>query len=346
MLSDEHFMHRALTLAKLGSSHTAPNPLVGAVIVHNDRIIGEGYHRKSGEPHAEVNAVNSVTETALLPEATIYVTLEPCAHYGKTPPCANLLVDKRFKRVVIGVIDPFARVAGQGIAILQQAGIDCSVGVLEEECRQLNKRFFTFHEQHRPYVLLKWAQTVDGFIDAPRENDEVAVIRRISSPETLPLVHHWRSEEQAILVGWRTILNDNPSLTVRAVSGKNPLRIVIDPHLKAPKDALVFTDGLPTIVLNGIHTGENGAVRFVRTDDFSPAAQLRVLAGLNIISVMVEGGQHTLQAYINSGLWDEARVILSEASFGGGVPAPVLGQVPDNSVRAGSDFIHHFVRHA
>jgi diaminohydroxyphosphoribosylaminopyrimidine deaminase / 5-amino-6-(5-phosphoribosylamino)uracil reductase len=343
MLSDEHFMQRAIDLALLGGVDAAPNPMVGAVIVHNGRIIGEGWHHHYGGPHAEVNAVASVKEPELLPESTIYVSLEPCAHFGKTPPCANLLVEKRFKRVVIGTVDPFAKVAGQGIAILQNAGIDCTIGVLSDACQELNKRFFTFHEQQRPYVFLKWAQTADGYIDAPRNGNETG-IRWISAPETQVLTHHRRAQEQSILTGWKTIANDNPSLTTRAVAGRNPLRIVVDSELKAPESAVVFTDGLPTIVLNTLKSGESGAVRYLQLPDVSVESQLKALYELNILSVIVEGGRHTLQQYIDSGLWDEATVIQGRSVFGAGTSAPVIGRLPDSSTVFAGDTLYEYRR--
>lgn len=343
MLSDEHFMQRAIDLAAIAGVDAAPNPMVGAVIVHNGRIIGEGWHQRYGAPHAEVNAVANVTEPELLPASTIYVSLEPCAHFGKTPPCANLLVEKRFKRVVIGTVDPFAKVAGQGIAILQNAGIDCTIGVLSEACQELNKRFLTFHEQKRPYVFLKWAQTADGFMDAPRGENETG-IRWISAPETQTLTHYRRAQEQAILTGWKTIANDNPSLTTRAVAGKNPLRIIVDSELKAPATATVFTDGLPTVVLNTVKSAEEGVVRFLRLSDLSVESQLKALYELNILSVIVEGGRHTLQQHIDSGLWDEATVIQGKAVFRAGTPAPVIGQLPHSSFFFAGDTFYEYRR--
>ncbi|MBI3239976.1 MAG: bifunctional diaminohydroxyphosphoribosylaminopyrimidine deaminase/5-amino-6-(5-phosphoribosylamino)uracil reductase RibD [Flavobacteriia bacterium] len=342
MFSDEQFMQRAIQLALLGGVSVAPNPMVGAVIVHNNRIIGEGYHQVFGSAHAEVNAVNSVEDQSLLSESTIYVTLEPCAHFGKTPPCANLLVEKRFKRVVIGTVDPFAKVAGQGIRILQEAVIECTIGVLEAECQAVNKRFFTFHQRQRPYVILKWAQTPDGFIDADRNNNETGEIRWISSPDTQTLVHQWRAEEQAILVGWRTVLNDNPSLTVRAVSGKSPIRIVVDSQLQAPKKATVFTDGLPTIVLNTLRDDQEGAVRFVQLPDCSVENQLKALFRLNITSVFIEGGKVTLQQYIDTNSWDEARVIVGTNRFCSGTSAPNIGRIPTKTMTYSTDTIHTF----
>lgn len=342
MFSDEQFMRRAIDLANLGTSRVFPNPKVGAVIVHENKIIGEGYHQQYGEAHAEVNAVNSVKHPELLKESTIYVTLEPCAHFGKTPPCALLLKEKQFKRVVIGTIDPFAKVAGKGLEILQDAGIECVTNVLKDACDAVNKRFFTFHQQQRPYIILKWAQTMDGFIDALRSEHETGVMRAVSAPETQVLVHQWRSEEAAILVGWKTVLNDNPSLTVRAVHGKNPLRIIIDPQLKAPQHATVFNDGQPTIVLNSIIDKEEGDVRFIKMEDLSPAAQLKKLHELQILSVFIEGGRFTHQQYIDSGLWDEARVIVGQTTFESGTKAPELPFIPHTTKRFSSDTVHYF----
>lgn len=343
MVSDKQYMQRAIQLAKMGGVNVVPNPLVGAVIVHNDQIIGEGYHQVFGGPHAEVNAVNSVSTPELLSESTIYVSLEPCAHFGKTPPCANLLVEKQFKRVVIGTIDPFSKVAGQGVRILEEAGIAVTVGVEEADCQLLNKRFFTFHQQQRPYIILKWAQTQDGFIDADRTANETGTIRWISSPETQTLVHQWRSDEQAILVGWRTILNDNPSLTVRAVTGKHPIRIVLDSTLQAPQTATVFTDGLPTVVLNTIRSGTAGSVQYVQLPDLSVNNQLKALYELNILSIIIEGGAQTTQHYIDANRWDEARVIVGKSMFVNGVKAPIIGKMPHKTYSFSSDTIHEFL---
>jgi len=344
MISDEQYMQRALDLALIGSVTVAPNPMVGAVIVHNGRIIGEGYHRKYGGPHAEVNAVNSVADPELLKDSTIYVSLEPCAHVGKTPPCADLLIEKQFKRVVIGTVDPFAKVAGLGIQKLQNAGIDVAVDVLGPESRELNKRFFTFHQKQRPYVILKWAQTQDGYIDASRSEDETGVIRWISSPETQALVHHWRSQEQAILVGWKTVLNDDPSLTVREIKGNDPLRVVVDSQLKAPIEARLLTDNRPTVVLNTVKDEEKGAIRYLKIASVSTSNILKALAGLNILSVIVEGGSRTLQHFIVDQAWDEARVIVGKSSFGSGTKAPLLSAIPKRTVSFSDDRIYEYRR--
>lgn len=342
MNKDEQYMQRALQLAALAGVEAAPNPMVGAVIVLNDQIIGEGYHKKCGEPHAEVNAVNSVLEKSQLTESTIYVTLEPCAHFGKTPPCANLLVEHQFKRVVIATVDPFAKVAGKGIELLKNAGIEVTVGCLETEARELNKRFLTFHQKQRPFVILKWAQSPDGFIDGERTDNETATIRWISQPETQVLTHQWRTEEQAILVGWKTLLNDNPSLTARAFTGKNPLRVVIDPNLKAPENAKVFTDNEPTIVFNRHQSAILGSVEWIQLEDFSASMILHLLYLRNILSVIIEGGRYTTQTFIDAQLWDEARVVIGQNNLNGGTSAPVISKTPSKNVTFGKDSIYFY----
>lgn len=339
---DEQYMYRALQLAEIAGVNTAPNPMVGAVIVHNNRIIGEGFHERCGQAHAEVNAVRQVADKKLLREATIYVTLEPCAHYGKTPPCAALLVHHQFKRVVVATVDPFAKVAGLGLQMLTNAGIETKVGVLEKQAQQLNKRFFTFHQQQRPYVILKWAQTKDGFIDAPRKKDDTGQIRWISQPETQVLTHRWRSEEQAILVGWKTILNDNPSLTARAFKGPHPLRIVVDPSLKAPQTATVFSDGLPTLVFNTLKSETKNAVQFVQLEDLTVKSILSELYRRNILSVLIEGGSFTLQQFIRDSWWDEARVIQGISYFSEGTKAPEMTGLPQETIPFNQDTLFYY----
>ncbi len=339
---DEKYMLRALQLAKLGGVATKSNPLVGAVIVLENKIIGEGYHQRYGEAHAEVNAVNVVKDKSLLKDATIYVTLEPCSHFGKTPPCADLLIRSEFKRVVIAQIDPFSEVSGRGIEKLRTAGIQVDCGILEKEANELNKRFITFHTQKRPYITLKWAQTNDGFIDRDRSIDPKSGINWISQPETQVITHQMRSTEQAILVGWRTIQNDNPSLTTRAFKGANPLRIVIDPQLQAPKDATVFTDGLKTLVLNLLEDREVNAVTYVKMKDLSPESILQYLFENNINSLLIEGGATTLSRFIEAGLWDEALVITGKTEFNNGLKAPVLSKTPVKTVQFVKDRLNYF----
>ena len=245
MTTDEKYIRRCIELASNGLCNAAPNPMVGAVIVHNGKIIGEGYHAKCGEGHAEVNAIRSVKDDTLLKEATIYVSLEPCSHYGKTPPCADLIISKGIPRVVVGCIDPFSQVSGRGIRKLREAGIDVTVGVLEEECKNLIRRFVTFNTQKRPYITLKWAESADGYIDINRENGSPVVL---STPVTSMYVHKQRAEHKAILVGRRTALLDNPSLTTRNWYGKNPLRLVIDRNLTLPAELKLFDHSTPTMV--------------------------------------------------------------------------------------------------
>lgn len=343
MNPDEIYMRRCIELAQLGAGHVAPNPMVGAVIVHQDRIIGEGFYQRYGEAHAEVNAVNSVKNKNLLPESTIYVNLEPCAHFGKTPPCADLILEKKIKRVVVGCRDPFEQVDGKGILKLQQHGVEVLAGVLENECRKLNTRFFTFHEKKRPYVILKWAQTQDGYIDRPRTGDDTG-INWVSSPETQSLVHHWRSHEQAILVGRKTIENDNPSLTVREVQGKNPLRIIIDSQLQLPAESTIFKDGLKTLVFNRIKHETKENITYYKLESIDNQRILEALYQLKIQSVFVEGGSRTLQYFLVNHAWDEARIIVGKNNFNDGVKAPVMQGVPKFHESFSEDQIYYYFR--
>lgn len=341
MDTDELFMQRCLDLASNGKQDVAPNPMVGAVIVHNGEVIGEGYHSFYGGPHAEVNAVNSVQDSSLLKESTIYVSLEPCAHYGKTPPCVDLIIEKKFKRVVIGSLDPHAQVAGKGVQKLQDLNIEVKVGVLEAECLKLNKRFFTFHQKQRPFVVLKWAETQDGFMDVLRNSAE-RKINWISAPETKVLVHQWRSEEQAILVGWKTINNDNPTLTVREVTGQNPLRVILDGQLKCDINSTIFKDGIPTIIFNLLKNEKVNHVEYIQLAYISTELVLKTLYKRNIISLFVEGGSQTLQHFIADGNWDEARVIVGKNKFEDGIKAPKIAGIPVYSFDFASDKIYQF----
>lgn len=340
---DERFMHRALFLAKLGLGKVAPNPLVGCVIVHDNIIIGEGYHQFYGGPHAEVNALKQVENPDLLKNATVYVSLEPCSHFGKTPPCSDLLIKSGVKNVVIGTRDSNPLVSGKGIDKLKKAGIEVIENVLENECRKINRRFFTFHEKSRPYVILKWAQTSDGYLDKHRSSDEIG-INWITEPETKSLVHKWRSEEQAILVGRNTIMNDNPSLTVRDFSGKNPIRIVIDSQLAISNMKNVFSDDAETLVFNRIKNEKIGNIEWIKIQETNTDLILKELYKRGIQSVLVEGGSRTLQYFIIDNVWDEARVIVGNSQFGGGVKAPVLNKLPNDTYLFGKDRIYNFVR--
>jgi diaminohydroxyphosphoribosylaminopyrimidine deaminase/5-amino-6-(5-phosphoribosylamino)uracil reductase len=318
-------MQRCLDLARSGAGHTAPNPMVGAVLVHGDRIIGEGYHQLYGQAHAEVNCLRSVKEEdiPLIRQSTMYVSLEPCAHYGKTPPCADRLIKEGIPRVVVGCRDPFKEVDGKGIGKLLAAGTAVEVGVLEEQCRELNKRFFTFNTQHRPYIVLKWAQSVNGKIGSIAGGERVL----ISNAYTNRLVHKWRSEEAAILVGTRTALADDPALTVRNWTGPDPIRLVIDKELRLPGSLRIFDRRVRTIVFNTVkHEEQDNLLYYQIAADSSLIHQLATaLYQLKIQSVLVEGGAALLQSFIEEGYWDEARVITNEdLQIPEGLPAPIL----------------------
>ena len=298
------YMYRCIQLAKCGEAGAPPNPMVGAVVVCNGRIIGEGFHRRCGGPHAEVNAINSVTDKRLLSQSTIYVSLEPCAHYGKTPPCADLIIQSKIPRVVIGCADPFAKVNGLGIKKLQDAGCEVKVGVLESECLELNHKFFTFHQKHRPWIILKWAQSKDGFIGACDTTNRI----QFSNALTQTLVHRLRARSGAILVGTRTAILDNPTLTTRYWTGANPLRLTIDRKGCLPENLHLLDGSTPTV----IYTQES--IEEILND----------LYNRNIQSLIVEGGTCLLQSFIDAGLWDEARIETSPACIGQGTVAPKL----------------------
>ena len=322
--TDEMYMRRCLQLASLGQGHVSPNPMVGAVIVCDGKIIGEGYHRKCGEAHAEVNAVASVRNRDLLRRSTIYVSLEPCSHYGKTPPCSRLIIDCGIPRAVVGCLDPFPQVSGRGISLLRQAGIDVKVGVLEKECLELNKCFITAQTKRRPYVILKWAESADGYIDRLRSKGEKASV--ISDPVTSSLVHRLRAQCDAILVGRKTAGMDNPSLTVRYWTGENPLRILIDKDLSLPRNLHLFTDEVRTWVFTAKERLSEKWVEYVTIDFSKPVvpAILRHLYEKKIQSLIVEGGARTLQYFIDSGCWDEARIEIGKQMLNEGVPAPEI----------------------
>tara|TARA_B100001287_G_C22680616_1_gene530146 strand:+ start:864 stop:1877 length:1014 start_codon:yes stop_codon:yes gene_type:complete len=336
-------MQRCINLAKKGIRAVAPNPMVGCVIVVEDQIIGEGYHQRFGEAHAEVNAINSVSNKSLLKKATLYVSLEPCSHTGQTPPCAELIIKKGIKKVVIGTKDSNPIVGGKGIEKLKNGGIQVEEGILQEQCVELNKRFFTFHEKQRPYVILKWAQTLDGFLDRIRE-DETQKINWISEPETNTLVHKWRSEEQSILVGRNTIINDNPSLTVRDYGGINPIRLVIDSQLQISGALNIYSKDAPTIVFNRIKDKKENNIEWVKISETSTKNILKELHNRGIQSVFVEGGSRTLQYFIIDNVWDEARVIVGQKYFKEGYKAPIINKVPIQSIPFGKDMIHYYKR--
>ncbi len=318
--TDEVFMRRALELALMGQGNVSPNPMVGSVVVHDGRIIGEGWHNRYGEMHAEVNALNSVKEQDLLKESTVYVSLEPCSHTGKTPPCADLLIRHGVKKVVVANLDSNPLVSGSGIKKLRASGIEVVTGILDQEGRELNKRFFTYMEKQRPYIVLKWAETSDGFI--AKENHDS---KWISNEYSRQLTHKWRSEEDSILVGAKTAVHDNPQLNVRDWSGRNPVRIVIDRFLKLSNTLHLFDKKQRTIVYNVLKHEEHTNLSLVRIDEEDFLGNLlRDLYKQNIQSVLVEGGAMTLNGFIEGGLWDEARVFQSPRLFEKGIPAPAL----------------------
>jgi diaminohydroxyphosphoribosylaminopyrimidine deaminase/5-amino-6-(5-phosphoribosylamino)uracil reductase len=317
-------MYRCIQLAKSGAGYVAPNPMVGAVLVHEGKIIGEGYHREYGQAHAEVNCIKSISdeEKHLIPFSTLYVSLEPCAHYGKTPPCATLIIQQRISKVVIGCRDPFKEVAGKGIEQLQNAGIDVKVGVLENECKELNKRFLTFHTQHRPYIILKWAQTANKKI-AGSANERLLITNEFTNR----VVHKWRSEEMGILVGTNTAQLDNPELTNRLWNGRNPVRLIIDMRLRLSPSLKIFNGQQQTIIFNALRHEQKGQVLYYQvTEDVNIVHQvLNACYQTNIQSIIVEGGAKLLQSFIDEGSWDEARIITNEMLYiENGLPAPQL----------------------
>jgi len=330
-MTDELYMQRCLELAKMGIGSVSPNPLVGCVIVNNDQIIGEGYHKKFGEAHAEVNAINDVLKNhgdkaaELLANATAYVSLEPCAHFGKTPPCADLLVKHRLKRVVIGNTDPFADVNGKGIEKLKNAGIKVETGVLQNECSYLNRRFFTRIKQQRPFIILKWATTANGYF-APK----YTVQQWISGPLAKKLVHKWRTEEDAILIGKQTAIADNPQLSAREWPGKNPVRILVDGNLQVPTNNHIYNDIAKTIIINELKTEVQNNIHFIQMEDmqyYLPQKIAFQLYLMDIQSVIIEGGANILTQFIQANLWDEARVFTSATSWQDGIASPVINGI-------------------
>jgi diaminohydroxyphosphoribosylaminopyrimidine deaminase/5-amino-6-(5-phosphoribosylamino)uracil reductase len=326
-------MHRCLQLAQEGVGYVAPNPLVGAVLVHNGEIIGEGYHQQFGGPHAEVNCINSVKpeDADKITQSVLYVSLEPCSHFGKTPPCTDLIISHKIPEVIIGCRDPNKNVSGGGIEKLKAAGVKVVYGILANECRQINKRFFTFHTLHRPYIILKWAETADHKIAAEEPGRLM-----ISNEETNRLVHKWRSKETSILIGTRTALLDDPELTTRYWKGPSPLRLLVDMDLKLPASLKLFQGKERTIIFNKIKHEENGNPAYYQvTEDVNLAHQIvNALCRMKIQSVLVEGGARLLQTFIDEGMWDEARVICNtQLTIGKGLPAPQLNQSDPEEVR-------------
>lgn len=325
-MTHEFYMNRCIELANKALGKTYPNPLVGSVIVLHGEIIGEGFHQKAGENHAEINAINSVENKELLKESTIYVSLEPCSHFGKTPPCANKLVEMGFKKVVIGTLDSHEKVNGKGKQILENAGIEVVTGVLEKECQNLNKRFFTFHQKKRPFIILKWAQSEDGFLDKDFQSTQIGNLL------TKQFVHQLRSEEHAILVGTKTAITDNPSLTTREVEGRNPIRILLDLNLKVPQHFKIYNEEAPTLVFNAERNAEEKNIKFIKIKKENLLGDLLdKLYESQIQSVIVEGGSFTLQQFINANLWDGAIVIKNQnLKLGNGTRAPEFNFKPEN----------------
>ncbi|MAU35791.1 MAG: riboflavin biosynthesis protein RibD [Flavobacteriales bacterium] len=327
MEKKEFYMQRCLTLALKGLGNVSSNPMVGCVIVHDNKIIGEGFHQKYGSPHAEVNAIDSVKNKSLLSKSTLYVNLEPCSHFGKTPPCCNLIIEKKIPNVVIGCLDTFSKVSGKGAQRMKDANIKVDIGCLENKCRKLNKRFFTFHEKNRPYIILKWAESKDGYIAPNNQNKPFWM----TSNKSKKLVHKWRTEEDAILVGRATVEKDNPLLTSREKKGNNPIRIVIDKSLKLSQNHNIFNSESKTIIFNEILSSDKSTNNYIKIN-FKKIIDniLEQLYSKNIQSVIIEGGTKTLQSFIDANTWDEARIFTTKKELIQGVIAPnITGMVSE-----------------
>jgi len=334
----EKYIKRCIELAKLGLGNTYPNPLVGSVIVYKNRIIGEGYHKKCGEAHAEVNAVNSVKDKSLLKHSTLYVNLEPCSHIGRTPACSTMIIANKIPKVVIGCIDTFSKVSGKGVEMLKNAGIDVVVGVLEAKSREVNKRFFTFNEKNRPYIILKWAQTKDGFIDIVKTN-KTQKGEWITNELSKALVHKWRSEEAAIMVGTNTVIMDNPQLDVREWTGENPMRVTIDKSLKLSQNLNILSNRIPTIIYNERKKLKLQNTEYVKID-FRKEIVWQILKDLyskDIQSIIIEGGEKLLNSFIKSNLWDEARIFTGNKYFKDGIKAPKINTKKSKKYIIGDD---------
>ncbi len=344
-LIHEKYMHRCLELAHLAIGNTSPNPMVGSVIVFENKIIGEGYHRKIGENHAEINAIESVKDKILLKKATLYVNLEPCAHHGLTPPCSDRIIKEKIPQVVIGCSDSFEKVSGKGIEKLKKNGHEVVLGILEKESRELNRRFFVFNEKQRPYIILKWAQTRDGFIDLIRRPNAPIRPHWITDEVTRTLVHKWRTEEDAILVGTNTAMKDNPKLNVRDWQGKNPVRIVLDRKLRLRRQLSLFDQKIKTLVFNSQKNETIKNIKYIKisfTDNNNELIEqiLEKIHKERIQSVIIEGGSQVLKSFIDSGYWDEARVFIGTKLFKKGVAAPVFDHNYTQKINfSGSDLL-------
>ncbi|PTT02584.1 bifunctional diaminohydroxyphosphoribosylaminopyrimidine deaminase/5-amino-6-(5-phosphoribosylamino)uracil reductase RibD [Flavobacterium sp. HMWF030] len=327
MNTHEKYIKRCIELAQNGFGTTYPNPMVGSVIVYDDKIIGEGWHKKAGEPHAEVNAIRSVKDKSLLKKATIYVSLEPCSHFGKTPPCCDLIIANKIPNVVVGTVDPNEKVAGNGIKKLIAAGANVVVGVLENECNELNKRFFTFHQKRRPYIILKWAESQDGFLAPEKILNQERKPVWITNTYSRQLVHKWRSEEQAILAGTQTVVDDNPKLNTRDWSGNNPVRVVLDQNNRISKESFIFDNSVKTILFTKSENQFSTENTIFEVIDFNQNVIPQIIAVLyqnQIQSIIIEGGLQTLQSFIDANIWDEARIFIGKINFNKGTTAPVL----------------------
>jgi len=327
-------MQRCLILAKKGIGNVSPNPMVGCVIVHENKIIGEGYHKEFGGPHAEVNAIDSVKNKGLLKTATLYVNLEPCSHHGKTPPCSELIVKHKIPKVVIGCVDEHAKVGGKGISKLKNSRIKVTFGVLEEESKELNRRFFVFHNQKRPYIILKWAQTLDGYIDFSGSDKTPDEPTWITNEISRSLVHKWRTQEAAIMIGTNTAEKDNPRLNVREWSGKDPVRVVLDRNMRLSPNLHVFDQKQKTIVFTeeSVPDKENISYQAINFRGHVIEQILKSLYEMNIMSLIVEGGEKLLNTFIKQFVWDEARIFIGNKFFYRGVNAPQIDQKPINQI--------------
>ncbi len=331
-INNEQYMRRCIELARLGFGATVPNPMVGAVIVHQGKIIGEGYHRKYGGAHAEVNAIDSVTDKSLLSASTLYVNLEPCSHFGKTPPCCDLIIQNHIPRVVIANVDPNPVVKGKGIEKLKQSGIEVTTDVLKAEGEELNKRFFSYYKKSRPYIILKWAQTGDGFMDIERHPSQHLKPVWITTEEARILVHKWRSEEQAIMVGTNTAFMDNPKLNVREWTGKDPIRILVDRTLRLPQNLHLFDGSIQTYIFTQreVEEQDNPKIEYITIpfDEYLPEHVLGELYRRKIQSLIVEGGAKILNSFLVANLWDEARIFMGNKYFSSGIEAPKIEKSP------------------
>ena len=335
-------MMRCLQLASSAEGLTAPNPMVGALLVYEGKIIAEGKHAFCGAPHAEPDAINKVKDPAILKKCTLYVNLEPCSHYGKTPPCAEKIISVGIPHVVIGALDTSAKVNGKGIKMLNDAGVKTQTGVLEKEARELNKFFFTFHEKKRPYILLKWAQTKDGFIDTYRKNPDIPPLA-ISNRLTQILSHHWRTQYQAIMVGTNTVIMDNPSLTARKWTGKNPLRITIDKNNRLNPSYHIFNADAATLLFTNSPEKYGGNTQVINTHDFSLEYILNYLYSINVQSLIVEGGSELINSFIQNNLWNEAITFTSDKYITEGIKAPFINNKPVATEKLGNNEVERFI---